>query len=100
MNITCSQCHGPTGPGKQINTKRGPAVVHSCLGSCKNEKGYALGTFAPRAPGAGQATRSSGTTDELLTKILAELVSIRLYINQKTTLAKDPLEQTVGDVPF
>ena len=85
MNIVCKECGGETGPGKQINTQRGPAVVHACLSGCKNEKGYPLGTFAPRAPSGGGGAQSAEVV-EWLKKIHSELASIRQMVNSKTTL--------------
>ena len=97
MNIRCpgdginQACSGET-KAKQIQTKRGPTTVYECISGCKNDKGYPLGTFAPRAPGGGGA--QSAEVVEVLKKILSELQAIRQMANSKTTLAKDPLEQT------
>jgi hypothetical protein len=69
--ITCSGCGGATKP-KNITTKRGPSTVHECISGCVNEKGYALGTFAPRQavpPGLRPAPKID-MSDEILRCLL------------------------------
>ena len=89
MTVECSGCGGETRP-KQIQTKRGPTTVYECVGSCKNDKGYRLGTFAPRAP--KEAGPTSNEALEVLKDIRNLLRNIHSKINAETTLKDDPLE--------
>ena len=100
--IPCKQCGGQTGPGKLITTVRGPATVHSCLGGCKNDKGYPLGTFAPKAPSPKAVPTNGGNEAvELLKKIYLEIQGIRHLLNTKITLKDEPLEKIVEEeAPF
>ena len=72
--MRCSRCQGPT-TAKQINTKRGPATVYECTSGCKNDKGYPLGTFAPRGnanptPPGARPPPQPNTQDEILRCLL------------------------------
>lgn len=84
--IQCSKCGGET-KEKSITTKFGPTTVGECLGGCKNEKGYPLGTFAPRkkqAPGAVQPAPQIGVAADMLRE-LQEIKAILLKIAFKPT---------------
>lgn len=87
--ITCSACGGTT-KEKQINTKFGLKTVGECLCGCKNDKGYPLGTFAPRprtaqAPvGAVQRPPQVGAVADMLRE-LQESKAVQLAMNAKLT---------------
>jgi hypothetical protein len=81
--IQCSACGGAT-KEKAITTKFGPTTVGECVNGCKNDKGYPLGTFAPRKrqnvpQGAVQPAPQIGVAADMLRE-LQEIKAILLKI--------------------
>ena len=102
MIINCSGCGKPTTPKQIEKGINGPWTAYECSHGCmKPGTKYKLTTKPPKAPyqGGGSGGVGSGEVVELLRKIHLELVSIRLMVNSKTTLAGDPLEKQVEE-PF
>lgn len=98
MNITCSGCGGQTKP-KQIKTKRGPTTVYECLGSCVNDKGYKLGTFAPRGPSQAAPAQGGQGSPEAIA-LLKRIASATEAMAAHLGLKNDPLERQAEEQGF